>query len=84
VSDSTSGSPLAEEILGVLEPLLGPHTSGHALKVVCKRLGCPPHDLRWTDADRVTTELTPMLRTLLGRAAAERVREKILGAGGST
>lgn len=71
-------------IIQVLEPLLGPHTARHALKVACARVGSAPEALKRSEAAAVAGELTPMLRTLLGRAAAERVRNKITGEEGTT
>lgn len=69
---------LAATIVATLEPLLGPHTSRRALDIVCKRLGRTEEDLQPDDAERAGDILIPILRTLLGRAAAERIRRRIV------
>lgn len=83
MSEGTQRGGLAEHVVGVLEPLLGPHTAANAVRVACDKLGLAPDSLSRADAEAVSRELAPMLRTLLGRAAAERVRERILAAGGA-
>ena len=74
---------LAATILATLEPLLGPHTSRRALNIVCKRLGHTEGELGPEHAQRAGDILLPILRTLLGRQAAERVRERVVEANGS-
>jgi hypothetical protein len=74
---------LAATIVATLEPLLGPHTSRRALDIVCQRLGRTEESLGPDDAQRAGDILLPILRTLLGREAAERIRERIVGANGS-
>jgi hypothetical protein len=69
---------LAVTIVATLEPLLGPHTSRRALDIVCKRLGRTEDDLLLDDAERAGDILLPILRTLLGREAAERIRRRIV------
>jgi len=73
---------LAATIVATLEPLLGPHTSTRALDIVCKRLGKTEEELGPDDAQRAGDILLPILRTLLGREAAERVRERLIEATG--
>lgn len=71
---------LAATIVSTLEPLLGPHTSRRALDIVCKRIGRDEENLGPDDAQRAGDVLLPILRTLLGREAAERIRERIAAA----
>lgn len=57
--------PVEAAVLEVLEPLLGRFTARRALA-----LACPPN-MTEPNIDAVLTRLRPMLRTLLGAAAAE-------------
>lgn len=77
-------SSLAVEITAQLEPLLGPHTAARALALACEKLGMTPDSIELGDVTDLTAELVPMLRTLLGRAAAERVKANILKQAGQS
>ena len=74
---------LATTIFATLEPLLGPHTARRALDIVYKRLGRTEEELGPDDAQRAGDILLPILRTLLGREAAKRIRELVIEATGA-
>ena len=74
----------SDQVVAILQPLLGPHTAGQAVKMVCAKIGRRPSELEPRDAEGIAAQLIPMLRTLLGRAAAERARMKILEKGRET
>jgi hypothetical protein len=65
-------------LVACLEPILGPHTSRHAIKLAATQLDLMPEALRWQHAGAVAQTLAPLLRTLIGRASADAVRAKIL------
>ena len=59
------GLPVEAAVLEVLEPLLGRFTARRALSLACPKTMTDPN------IDAVLARLQPMLRTLLGAAAAE-------------
>ena len=65
-----------------LEPVLGRHTTGHAIKLASERIGAAPESLSWADAEAVANALAPLMRTLLGRESTEAVTDKIRNKGG--
>jgi len=65
--------PLAERIVSVLTPLLGPHTARRALAMICKRAGKDTAELGSVDLELAQTTLRPMLRTLIGNEVTVRV-----------
>ncbi len=64
-----------------LSPLLGPHTTGRAIKLACDRLEITSGRLTWRHCDAVADLLAPMLGTLSGRVSTEVVVAKIVGKG---
>ncbi|MDC0719568.1 hypothetical protein [Nannocystis bainbridge] len=65
--------PLAERVVSVLSPLLGPHTAKRALAMICKRAGKDAAELGIDDLELAQTTLRPMLRTLIGNEVTVRV-----------
>ena len=64
---------LAQHVVEVLTPLLGPHTAKRALAMICKRAGKEPAELGAGDLAIACTTLRPMLRTLIGNDVTVRV-----------
>jgi hypothetical protein len=65
--------PIADHVVDVLSPLLGPHTARRALAMICKRAGKDPQDLGPEDMAVAYSTLRPMLRTLIGNDVTVRV-----------
>lgn len=70
-------TPVAQRILDVLTPELGPHTAGQALRVACDKVAATPESLSGTHLDNVCEQLGKMCRTLLGRGRSEELIAKI-------
>jgi hypothetical protein len=69
----------AERIAARLASYLGPNTARTAVRSFADRaLGQKPEAIGREDAPRLVEALRPMLRTLLGSAAADRVVAEIL------
>lgn len=64
---------VADQVIEVLTPLLGPHTAKRALVMICKRAGKEAHELGEGDLTIAHTTLRPMLRTLIGNDVTMRV-----------
>ncbi len=65
---------VADHIVEVLTPLLGPHTARRALAMICKRAGKEaPEELGQPDLVIACATLRPMLRTLIGNDVTVRV-----------
>jgi hypothetical protein len=64
---------VADHVIEVLTPLLGPHTAKRALVMICKRAGKEAHELGESDLAIAHTTLRPMLRTLIGNDVTMRV-----------
>jgi hypothetical protein len=62
----------ATALAAVLEPFLGPHTARNAIRTFSRRaLGRVAERFEREEAELVLAALLPMLRTLLGTAAAD-------------
>lgn len=64
---------VADHVIEVLSPLLGPHTAKRALAMICKRAGKEAHELGPADLGIAHSTLRPMLRTLIGNDVTMRV-----------
>ena len=73
---------VADHVIEVLTPLLGPHTAKRALVMICKRAGKEAHELGHADLAIAHATLRPMLRTLIGNDVTVRVLAD-LDAGGT-
>ena len=73
----------ADQVVRVLEPMLGPHTAVRALDMIGSRLGREVASLTIDDAEAVLAILVPVVRNLLGREAAESLRTRVLAIGGT-
>jgi hypothetical protein len=77
IRDEGGPSPLssmveARALMSVLSPFLGPHTSRNAVRTFSRRaLGREAERFDREDAELVLKAMLPMLRTLLGTAAAQ-------------
>lgn len=67
-----------------LEPVLGKHTTGHAIKMGCEQLGLRTSEINWAHAESIANVLTPVLRTLLGGRSTEVVLDRIRQRAGGT
>lgn len=71
-------NPVAEQIVELLAPYLGPFNAKVAVRTAAKKsLGLTPDQLSRGHLEELTDSLRPMLCTLAGRGAAERVLERI-------
>lgn len=68
-----ASATVADQVIEVLTPLLGPHTAKRALAMICKRAGKEAHELGEADLAIAHTTLRPMLRTLIGNDVTMRV-----------
>lgn len=69
---------LAEGIAGKLSPYLGEFNSTIAVKTFTRRaFAMSPDELTAEHVPRLLEELKPMLKTLAGRAATERILRQI-------
>ena len=78
VGTPDEGKDFEAHLRACLEPLLGPHTTRHAIKLAAKELGAPKGGLTWAHADGATLALVPLLRTLIGRVSTEALQARIL------
>ena len=81
---NASGAAFTSHLRSCLEPVLGPHTTGHAIKLACEQTGLAQESLTWDHADSIADALTPLLRTLLGRKSTDALTQKIRGKEGSS
>ena len=72
----------AQRLLDALEPAIGKHTARRALDLACKKTDHTPASLGASDHAAVADVLGPMLRTLVGRAKADRILQSMADAAG--
>lgn len=77
--ESLRASTYAQRILAVLEPAVGRHTARRALDIALRRTGREVAGLSADDHEAVCEVLAPMLRTLVGRAVADRLMSNFRG-----
>jgi hypothetical protein len=62
-----------------LDEYLGQHTTRIALRTFARKsLGCAPEDMRPEQAPTLVLALRPLLRSMLGNAAAEQLVETLI------
>lgn len=71
--DQPIDGSIADRVVHVLTPLLGPHTARRALAMICKRAGKDAGALGPDDLPVAQSTLRPMLRTLIGNDVTVRV-----------
>ncbi len=68
---SRDGRTLADLVTDQLSPYLGPNTARVAVRTFALRtLGVKPEEMKMAEAPRLLEALRPVLKTLLGEAAA--------------
>lgn len=72
-----SAEDFPSHLRACLEPVLGKHTTGHAIKMGCEQLGIGISEINWVHAESIANALTPVLRTLLGGRSTEVVLDRI-------
>jgi len=76
-SASTTRRP-ADVVREQLSHYLGPFTSKNAVQMMSKQLGIDPDRLTAAQVPDLLDKLGPTLRTLLGKAGAEKVSAQII------
>ncbi len=75
-------SAYARNVIDALEPAIGKHTARRALELACTKIGSQPTSIGPAHHTAAAKVLSPMLRTLLGRAKAEALLSTIEGEAG--